>query len=567
MLLATVTWMLTMWRQTSCIQTDPASYPQTFHKFCYTDISVLYLNRGLSEGKIPLVDVPLEYPVLTTWVMEIARQGVNVFGGYSGPGVSALEAVRGAELFYAITAVIMFLCFLGAVWMHLRLHRPWDAMMLAASPLVVMGGLINWDMLVVLLASASVLAWSRRRAVLAGVLLGLAVAAKLYPVFWLLPLLFLCVRSGKLREFTRFSWGALASWLAINIPAYFISPQNWLMFWTFNVDRDADLGSIWYVLRLAQIEVTQVSSWMVLLFGVAGIAIALLILLAPRRPRLGQVLFLIIVAFLVVNKVYSPQYMLWLLPLLVLARPNWRDWLTLTIAEGLYWAAIWGHLAQTMLPGDSTSDRVYWAAVLLRIGVELFLAGKVVRDIWYPQHDPVRAGGPTLLDDPDGGILDGAPDVPLIARLQRQLGLAHWPEPTTAPVAPDDLALATVLPGVPAPQTPAHQTPAPEPEPRTSAPQAPEPQTPTHQTPEPEAGPQTSALEAEPQTPALEAGPQTSTPQTPEPQTPAPQTSALEAGPQTPALEAGPQTSTHQTPEPEPDAGAAPGPTRPAEDS
>ncbi len=456
MLLATVTWMLTMWRQTPCIQKDPSSYPQTFHLFCYTDISVLYLNRGLSEGSVPLVDVPMEYPVLTTWVMEIARRAVNLLGGHSGPGVTPAEAVQGAELFYAVTAVIMFLCFLGTVWVHLRMHRPWDALMIAASPLVVMGGLINWDMLVVVLASACVLAWSRGKPFGAGLLLGLAIAAKLYPVFWLLPLLFLCLRAGKVAQFTRFAWGALASWLIVNVPAYFISPQNWLMFWSFNVDRKADLGSFWYVLHRAKIEVPAVSTWVTLLLGLSGVALALLIVLAPRRPRLGQTLFLITVAFLVFNKVYSPQYMLWLLPLLVLARPAWRDWLALTIAEGLYWAAIWGHLAQTLVPADGGPDRLYWLAVMLRIGVELWIAGKVVRDIWYPQYDPIRAADP-LIDDPHGGVLDRAPDSSWIGRLQRQVGLIRWPEPETDPVDPAGVAVATVVPGRPAPQDPSFE--------------------------------------------------------------------------------------------------------------
>ena len=34
--------------------------------------------------------------------------------------------------------------------------------------------------------------------------------------------------------------------------------------------------------------------------------------------------FLIVVAFTLTNKVYSPQYSLWLVPLAVMARPRWR---------------------------------------------------------------------------------------------------------------------------------------------------------------------------------------------------------------------------------------------------
>jgi uncharacterized membrane protein len=418
-----------MWRNAACIQTAVDSYPETFKLMCYTDIPVLYLNRGLSTGSIPLVNIPMEYPVLTTWIMELARRAVNLLGGNSSPDATALQQVQGAELFYAVTAVIMFLCFLALVIVHLRLHRPWDALLIAASPLIVAGGLINWDMLVVFLASAAILAWSRKRTFVSGLLLGLAVAAKLYPVFWLLPVLVLCLRSGQVRRFTTFAWGAVASWFAVNAPMYVVSPANWLNFWTFNADRGADLGSLWYVLDLAGFEIGGLSRIVTVLLGLSGLLLAGLILLAPRRPRLAQTLFLITVAFLVLNKVYSPQYMLWLLPLLVLARPKPRELVIFTLAELGYWAAVWGHLAQTISPADGSSDKLYWLAVLVRIGVQAWLAGLVVRDILHPEHDPIRTSA--LLDDPDGGFLDHAPDDAWVSGLRRRLGFRPWtaPEP------------------------------------------------------------------------------------------------------------------------------------------
>ena len=60
------------------------------------------------------------------------------------------------------------------------------------------------------------------------------------------------------------------------------------------------------------------------LFLAACLAICAVALGAPRRPRLAQLCLLIVVAFLLTNKVYSPQYSLWLVPLAVLAVPRWR---------------------------------------------------------------------------------------------------------------------------------------------------------------------------------------------------------------------------------------------------
>ena len=56
-------------------------------------------------------------------------------------------------------------------------------------------------------------------------------------------------------------------------------------------------------------------------------------------------MFLVVVAFLIVNKVYSPQYVIWLLPLAALARPRWRDLLIWQACEIFYFFAVWMHIA------------------------------------------------------------------------------------------------------------------------------------------------------------------------------------------------------------------------------
>ena len=45
--------------------------------------------------------------------------------------------------------------------------------------------------------------------------------------------------------------------------------------------------------------------------------------------------------------------------------------------------------------------------MLLRDALLLVLCAFVVRDVLRPEHDVVRVGG---VDDPAGGVLDGAPD-------------------------------------------------------------------------------------------------------------------------------------------------------------
>ena len=85
-------------------------------------------------------------------------------------------------------------------------------------------------------------------------------------------------------------------------------------------------------------------------------------------------------AFLIVNKVYSPQYVIWLLPLAVLARPRWRDMLIWQACEIFYFFAVWMHIANFFV-GAGERDWVYALAIFVRIAGQLYLVALVVRDI------------------------------------------------------------------------------------------------------------------------------------------------------------------------------------------
>ncbi|MBA3022172.1 glycosyltransferase 87 family protein [Propionicimonas sp.] len=431
-LILLVNFLVLMARQVPC-ETGQSKYLN----LCYSDIRVLWYWRGLRDGEIPFLQHDVEYPVLTGAFMELGRRFVLLLGGKSQPGLNGAEVATSAHLFMGVTAVLVFALFGVLVWAHLKMHRPWDALMIASSPAILTAGLINWDALVIALTSLALLAWGRRQHVWAGIWLGLGIAAKLYPLLLLGPLFILALRTGKWREFFITAGATVATWVAVNLPVYLATPDGWLYFWTFNVDRGADLGSLWYALNLAGINIPELSRVESLAMVIGALAIAAILLFAPQRPRLAQGAFLIVALFLVVNKVYSPQYVLWLLPLLVLARPRWFDWAMFSIAETLYYLAIWAHL-DGVLSQDVPAGRLYWLSVFFRVGVVLWLMSRVITDIYRPAEDPVRLTG---LDDPDGGVFDNAFDAPWLQKLTqrgpRPARLASSPpEPEPAPAEP-----------------------------------------------------------------------------------------------------------------------------------
>lgn len=410
LLLATMSWLFLMAHMSSCRQTDPGKSVNAIARMCYTDIPVLYQARGLNEGKVVYVSTDWEYPVLTGGLVEIANRLTNLFGTPASTELSGQQVITNADIFYSVCSFMLFACFLALVVLQGRLggSRWWaTSMMVAVAPVVMAEGLINWDMFAVVLTAAALYAWSKKSPYLSGIMFGLAIAAKLYPLFILGPLLLLCFRSRRMRSYGMLVAASGATWVVVNAPVFLASPSGWLYFWQFNVSRGADLGSIWYVLSLAGLPIPNPGLWSMAAMIIGCIAISALILLAPRRPRVGQMAFLVIALFLIVNKVYSPQYALWLLPLLALARPTWREWAVFNVAELAYYFAIWGHLAGTLHPGDGGPDRLYWLAVFVRVGVSIWLMLVVANDIIHPSEDVVRTDG---VDDPIGGVLDGTSD-------------------------------------------------------------------------------------------------------------------------------------------------------------
>jgi uncharacterized membrane protein len=293
------------------------------------------------------------------------------------------------------------------------------ALLLALSPGLILAAYINWDLFAMALTAGGMAAWAARRPWLAGALLGLAVATKFYPLLLFAALFLLCLRAGKLLEFAEALVGGVLAWLVINLPVALTATSGWAEFYAFSRSRGADWGSVWYLFEHYNVPVVGNSALGKLnlitsgSFAVACVLIAVLALAAPRRPRLPQLGFLLLASFLILNKVWSPQYVIWLLPLAVLARPRIWAYVLWQVAEVAYFIGIWGYFVYLYSkPGEGGYEGITtgWYFVILgaRLLTVALLASTVVLDILQPTRDRVRASG--LNDDPAGGVLDGAPD-------------------------------------------------------------------------------------------------------------------------------------------------------------
>jgi len=429
--------------QTSVCSVHYPAYSSDFQytRLCYSDVYVLYGAEGLGSGpggtriEIPYADHPVEYPPVMGYVMlgaaeithAVYRHPVTLSAGRNDPR---------PQLFFDVTALLLGLCALLMTWAVARLagaQRIWDAAMVALSPVLLLHAFTNWDLLAVAFTMLGLLAWARRRPALAGALLAFGISTKLFPLLVLVAIGMCCARAGRYRELVITTASTAVTTVLIYLPAVLISGRfavqtgcadahripGWQFFTYLSQTRGADWGSFWLLVQHlvtglspgstpldsglscgVPAELNVVASLTIL--GCCG-AVLVLVMRAPRRPRIPQVAFLLLAAFVVFNKVDSPQYALWLLPFAVLARPRWGAILLWQTSEVVLGAA---NLYQLIAQEHSGFGLPMWTYLLflaVRDVVLAGLAGLVVREMLHPWRDPVRVDG---VDDPAGGVLD-----------------------------------------------------------------------------------------------------------------------------------------------------------------
>ncbi|MEO5867393.1 MAG: hypothetical protein ABIS14_16030 [Sphingomonas sp.] len=317
---------------------------------CYSDAVPFWGLRGVSAGQVPYVQARIEYPVLTGALIWIEGWVTRSVWGASADAADFLAVVAAVNAALAFQ-VMRMIAAAGAD--RARLYA-WAA----APPLILYLG-HNWDMLAVALAVTAVLAARRGALPNAAGLAALGSAAKLFPVL-LLPLLGLDALSGRAggsarTRIERAAWLvviAIGFWGAVNLPFAWRAFHNWSEFYRFSSARGGTAASIWELLSAFHIWRSGISARNIASFALFAVGAAGIVALGWRRHAARPwLLFTPVLAwFLLTNKVYSPQFDLWLYPLLVLT--SHRLWplawfalgdLLAYVAEFWWFAGLAGH--------------------------------------------------------------------------------------------------------------------------------------------------------------------------------------------------------------------------------
>ena len=351
--------------------------PDVYIHMCYSDISALYGAREVNTDQWPYSssDNSVEYPVLTGVVMWATGLLIDDPNGY--------------RPYFDLNILLIALLLFASVFILWRL-KPEYVALFPIAPAVFGSLFINWDIYAVLFALLSLYFYKVQKLDLSALFMGVAISTKFYPGVILFGIALIFWNQKEITKLIRYLLVTFLAWVVINLPVALTNFDGWWRFFKLNIDRDSDLGSIWYAAALLKWPQPNVNNVTIILFLIALMAIGVFYFAVARSrsdfANLATVAFLTVAAFVTISKVYSPQYILWLTPLAVLAmtKKTTKDderkafWIWQG-TEALYHFGIWQYLASYTGAKFGITETFYASIILIRIAGLAWFSSTLIR--------------------------------------------------------------------------------------------------------------------------------------------------------------------------------------------
>lgn len=357
-----------LWKA-SCARTGWGGGVDTYLNLCYSDVAPLYYVRGFADGVFPYLNSfegrYLEYPVLTGLWMWLVARIVEI-------------TIQPFAAFVFITWFMSLAMIVVSVF-YLHKLKPNRALWFALSPALFLTLSINWDAAAVLGSVLGIYFWRKGRPVSAGLALGIGAAFKLFPVLLFVAFLVDTIRSGKFRDLIKSAFSGVAIWVGVNLPFFSLNREGWNEFYSFSRERGIDFGSIWLALNKffdLGLNTAFANKWASVIMFLTVIGL----IAFAKRIDMFTAAFVVVAVFALVNKVYSPQFMLWLTPLAVLTAINLRQFVLWQVAQAIYFVGIWRYLLHATDPsvaggisdfGYALTISIHWLATAAIVTVAL----------------------------------------------------------------------------------------------------------------------------------------------------------------------------------------------------
>jgi uncharacterized membrane protein len=194
--------------------------------------------------------------------------------------------------------------------------RKW-AIVFVISPAVLYSLNRNWDIWAIVAMIWAIYLFEKGKLRQSAIVLAVSVATKLFPIVLLFPIFFYFMRQKKVREFIEYSAITMGVWFVINLPFMLINFRGWSYFYEFSYKRGIGSASIFDVTAQAGFGIP---TWSILFYALNLIifgGLGLYFWKSAKIVPLTEGAYLTMFAFILFNKQYSMQYVIWLAALAV----------------------------------------------------------------------------------------------------------------------------------------------------------------------------------------------------------------------------------------------------------
>ena len=246
--------------------------------------------------KIPYLEKSIEYPVLTGFFIYLSWHLGKSLLGY------ALITWIFLTLCMATTALVLY-----KLAHLLKISEERTYWFFIFAPSLIFFSIYNWDIVAVMLTVLAIYFFYNNKFGVSAAFLSLGFNAKLFPIV-ILPIMLL---KTNLKQGIKMTSIFLIIFLILNL--YFIvnSFDVWKDTYTFHSLREPNTDSIWALTHLKTTTINILSTALFLLSY-------LTLVYYNKKYDFISLSFMSLLLFLIFNKIFSPQYLLWLLPFFVL---------------------------------------------------------------------------------------------------------------------------------------------------------------------------------------------------------------------------------------------------------
>ena len=315
-----------------------------------TDLHLYFAySQQFLQGKHPYRDFPMEYPPLALFPFVLPR----------------LMALRLLPLTYenycwlfllenGLFSTLIALSLARIVARYQTDRTQTTALLIYLLFILINSALLPWryDLFPTLLTMLAFLALLEDRPTAVGIWLGLGIMAKIYPVFVVGLFCAYYFTHGHKQAVARLVGSCVTTTIIVLLPFVLLARRNWFSFLTYQQLRGIQIeslpgGIIWLVsalgikhsgavynfgaIHLVSPLADAVLPWQPIVSSLAIVGVLLVCLYhfyqertaatVLRTQTLAASLIALLLTFIITNKVFSPQYLIWLLPFAPLLRP------------------------------------------------------------------------------------------------------------------------------------------------------------------------------------------------------------------------------------------------------